>query len=547
MRWGLGVRAHREQSRATERALTAVEPAGWAWRGCIFAGALAVYTCLAAPIPFYDKGEPREALVVRSIVNGGDAVLPRPDGRNIAAKPPLFHWLASVPLRAGLRPEELAIRAPSIVAGAAGVAISASVGAGRFGRPAGLLTAVILGTAFEWQRAATQARVDMVLTLCVLVTILVWRAGLEQPGRRALIRVGYVAAALAVLTKGPVGIVLPLLVVIVDGLAREGVASLRPLVDVPGIAIALCLIGSWYGLAWLRAGHEFTHLQVVHENVARFIGWGKVAHAHGRLYYGGALAGGLLPWTIFVPGALLAMWRRSDRFSRFLVLWAVVVLGFFSLAAGKRSVYLLPLYPPVALLIGASLAGSLARRPARPLRIGLYVAAAVVAAVGLGIGLDGGPALAHALATRLEGSDRVRVPAAVAVLSAYKWEAVVMLFVVATASVGLARTERTSRRMGALLTVALIWSVGIVGVGTTSLAARLSPRDDAVRLRPVVSAAPGVCARGYVDHAFRYYIGRPIAACSAQSRVEGTVVVESTFDAGRGARRYALRPGTVPR
>src|SRR5262245_33882177 len=126
------------------RAVTAIEGPGWAWGGGIFAATVAVYACLAAPIPFYDKGEPREALVVRSITSGGDAVLPRPDGQTIASKPPLFHWLAAVPLYAGLRPEELAIRAPSIVAGAAGVALGATIAARRFGRPAGLLTAVVL-------------------------------------------------------------------------------------------------------------------------------------------------------------------------------------------------------------------------------------------------------------------------------------------------------------------------------------------------------------------------------------------------------------------
>src|SRR5262245_38663006 len=156
------------------------EPSVAATRAIIFVVSAALYAALAAPIPFYDKGEPREALVVQAIVRDHGVILPRRGGRDIPSKPPLFHWLAALAMRTGMIPEELAVRSPSVLLGAAGVALAATIAVRAHGVTAGLLTALVLGSSFEWLRAATQSRVDMTLTFFLLITTLAWHAAVSE-------------------------------------------------------------------------------------------------------------------------------------------------------------------------------------------------------------------------------------------------------------------------------------------------------------------------------------------------------------------------------
>src|SRR5262249_9207424 len=142
----------------------------------------------------------------------------------------------------------------------------------------------------------------------------------------------------------------------------------------------------WYGLAWRSGGVEFASRHLVQENVQRFVGWGTVAHRHPALYYVPALAGAFLPWTVAAPWALRQAWDRGRGEDRFLLVWIVTIIAFFSLAAGKRSTYLLPVFPPLAILTGATLAAGSARAPGRAARVGLVGGGAALLGVAAGVG-----------------------------------------------------------------------------------------------------------------------------------------------------------------
>ena len=115
-------------------------------------------------IPFYTKGQPREATVVWEIYHNGDWVLPLRNGHIIPSKPPLFHWLGtSVALALG-QLSEFSIRFPSAFLALLGVLLTYRVGVVLWGVEAGLIAGLTLATSFEWVRAATTARVDMTLT-----------------------------------------------------------------------------------------------------------------------------------------------------------------------------------------------------------------------------------------------------------------------------------------------------------------------------------------------------------------------------------------------
>ena len=265
---------------------------------------------------------------------------------------PLFYWLSALGVEAGIRPDELAIRSPSVLFGAGGVAITASLAAIHYGLAAGVMAALILGSSIEWARMATQARVDMTLTFFLVGAVIAWHRGLRTGGNLWSVRLGFLLSAAAVLTKGPVGIVLPLVITVAAAVVARTHRGLRRLLDPPGILVALCLCAAWYGLAWREGGAEFLEVHVFRENINRFMGRGAVPHGHGPLYYIPALAGGFFPWTLILPWALWSAWRRREPSDRFLLTWIVTVFGFYTLAAGKRSVYLLPLFPPLAVLTG---------------------------------------------------------------------------------------------------------------------------------------------------------------------------------------------------
>jgi 4-amino-4-deoxy-L-arabinose transferase-like glycosyltransferase len=510
----------------------------------VFVASVALYAALAAPIPFYDKGEPREALVVRAIVHDHALVLPLREGRDIPSKPPLFHWLAALAVQSGIRPEELAVRWPSVVLGAAGVALAAMLAARAHGAIAGVLAALVLGSSFEWLRAATQSRVDMTLTFFVVVATLAWRAGVAGAVGPSAVRLGYLAAAAAVLTKGPVGVVLPLLVVGADALAGGEVRELRRLIDLPAAAGMAGVCVGWYALAWHHGGAEFAARHVVQENLQRFVGWGRVAHRHAIAYYVPALAGAFLPWTLALPLTVRRLWQRPGGFDRFLILWVLVVLAFFSLAAGKRSTYLLPLFPPLAVLTGAGLAATVQQGPGRFGRVALLAGAVATLAVALAVGLDAGALVLGRATGLLRGSDVTRLPAAVAVVHEHR-----VAIAATLATIGMSLVVLIARvpggvpwRLGALATIAVAVSVGLTAFGTYPAALQLTTRAFAARVQGRLRPGSVLCACGYIDWPLRYYVGRTVPRCTVglADGADGGLVIRSMPGTRGGQPRYRL-------
>ncbi len=310
--------------------------------------------------PFYNYEEPKEALVVWEMVNRGNWVLPLRNGEETPLKPPLLHWLGALLALLTGRLNEFTIRFPSALAATAGVLLTFFFGYRLWGWRAGLLSALILATSPEWMRWAIIARSDMLLTFfSVAALMLFWWLWEEKTLGRWSLYLFYLLLGLAILAKGPVGILLPGLVVVCFlGVCRD-LPFLRQLRLVEGAVIVSLVAASWYLLASWQGGWEFFQKQILDENVFRFLGseQGGPSRNHAFYYYLPTLFAGMLPWSLFFPPLLYSLFRSRaelrDQRLLYPVAWCLVTLIFFSLASGKRSNYILVMYPAVALLLGS--------------------------------------------------------------------------------------------------------------------------------------------------------------------------------------------------
>jgi 4-amino-4-deoxy-L-arabinose transferase-like glycosyltransferase len=311
-------------------------------------------------VPFSTKGEPREALVVWEMTHGGGWILPRRNGVELPSKPPLFHWLGALTSLLRGTTDEWSIRFPSAalsLLGALGVLLA---GASLWTPRAGLLAALALMTMFEWARAATNARVDMSLTAGLELAFLSLLFFLRSRDVGWLAPL-YVGISVAVLGKGPIGLVLPGLTALIMFAVTRDFTPLRQMRLIRGACIVLALAGTWYALALWLGGWEFFQKQILSENLMRVVDSADdvdyVGHRHSVLYLLGALLLGTLPWTLFFPAVGRRLWRQRQEAARtdarvFLLVWIALVFAVYAAAVSKRSVYLLGLYPALALLLG---------------------------------------------------------------------------------------------------------------------------------------------------------------------------------------------------
>jgi 4-amino-4-deoxy-L-arabinose transferase-like glycosyltransferase len=162
----------------------------------------------------------------------------------------------------------------------------------------------------------------------------------------------YLSAALAVLAKGPAGAVIPALIIFCFVVLAGDLRSLSKFLSWPWLLIAVGIDVGWYLAAYQRGGAAFWHKQIIYENVERFLGEGKFEARQSVFSQAFWLVSRVVPWSLalILPIARWIRGQRQDSFGRFLHTWWLGVFVFFLFAAGYRAIYLLPIYPAVALL-----------------------------------------------------------------------------------------------------------------------------------------------------------------------------------------------------
>lgn len=461
----------------------------------------------------WNPDEPRYAEVAREMLLEPRAIehflVPRLNGERYDHKPPLHFWNIALfgALRGGV--DEVAARLPSLLAGIGSVLVVFALAGRLFGRKTAWLAAPIFVTSALVMWNARVGQIDMTLTFLELLAILFWARGrswapddpARNPGGHIANLLFFACLGLATLAKGPVGLIVPLLAVI-TWLAFErdgaGVADLRL---GRGLLLWAAIVLAWFGPAVWLAGESYFDALILDQTVSRYAE--ATYHPRPWHYYFRTLPGTFAPWTLLAPVTIYAAFRRSRRDPasrearavRFLLVWIASTFVFFSVSGGKRTVYLLALAAPLAMLTAY---GVLAIRDGWPRYRAVFLASAAAVPLLFGVVVLAVPGAASDLP---DGSIPEGTIASL--------QAVAAIPLVA----GLIGVYLAARRRPDLLTACLATGLGLTMSVT---AVRLLPLGDAFKSARVLSADLVQWAQPdepyaiypVPDAAFLFYTGR---------------------------------------
>jgi 4-amino-4-deoxy-L-arabinose transferase-like glycosyltransferase len=344
-----------------------------------------------------DRDEGSNAEAAREMVESGDWITPTLNGVPRFAKPILLYWLISgTYLAFGV--SEFTARLPSAAFGTALIVMQYLFARRILGPAAGLRAALMLLLSFEILGIARMVLTDMVLVFFTTLSIFSFFLAMWGEGTAKRWYWGfYLGMALATLTKGPVGVVVPLLAIVPYLLLtrrwRDVLRECRPLT---GTLVFFLVAAPWYATMLLLHGAEYV-ASGRRDTITRFF---SVVGFHGGtvLFYVPVLLLGFFPWSGFLPAALVQALRGSRKAaiqdpSRALAVlsgvWVLGVFTFFTLSSTRLPHYIAPMFPAAALLVAASWDRLLSGPAERAARLSLWLTLGTGCLLGLAfVGLD---------------------------------------------------------------------------------------------------------------------------------------------------------------
>ncbi len=355
-----------------------------------------------------DSDEAFYAEAAREMVASGDWITPHYNEQYRFEKPVLYYWLAAL-LYLVVGVGELAARVPSAGAGVVLVLITYLCARRWYDEATGVLAGAITATSFGYVAVARTALPDLLLacfitlgTWAALVALVAPRPHGSDPRRRWWLLLAGAALAGGFLTKGPVGVLLPALVVGPLALWRcwsqwasgpDGFRAPVRLAGDVGLLALVCLVlaAPWFVVMTETHGLAYLDRFFVGENVQRFVST-QYNTRRPFWYYLPIVVGGLLPWSPL----MLVWWRPMRRVAArlraiqpievWLGVWAFSPLLFYTLSIGQQPRYVLPVLPPLAVLLARAVSRRLAgvvSTPERPGRDRLLAAAGAISGTAL--------------------------------------------------------------------------------------------------------------------------------------------------------------------
>ena len=339
--------------------------------------------------------EPIYAQSLKEQIAQHNLVVPTFNARLMPDKPALNYWLMWTGVKM-LGMNSWGLRMGSAVVGAL-LVLYLIIGLRRlYGENIALISGLMTATALHSTVIFRGATPDPLLILTVTIALLSYLRGYLFPDIRSReILIAYAAMALATLDKGPIGFLLPGLIIVLFLLLRRELSFLwREGRLTWGVPIFLIIALPWYLAVGVETHWAWDRAFVFKQNIGRFSD-SMQGHRGPWVYYLISTFLGMLPWSIFLPQVFRDAWLSRQQFLRnhpktlFLLVWAAAWIGFFTLSATKLPNYVWEAYPPLFILLAAYFE-KVRAGATRPTRRGLILSAGVLFLIGLAMSLFAG-------------------------------------------------------------------------------------------------------------------------------------------------------------
>jgi dolichyl-phosphate-mannose-protein mannosyltransferase len=321
-----------------------------AFFGCLLLAAVMAFHLLGVR-GIFSPAEARYSLIAREMIESGDWIQPRFNHVRYDEKPPLLYWAIAASYR-WLGPSDFASRVPSALAFVGTAAITFAIAYELAGPAVAPLAALIyttsVGTFLFGRFVFTDTLLVFSTTLSLhgLARISRYRAG---PGSAISF---YLGMALAGLTKGLIGLLFPIVTAAAYGLLVERSGFWRRLRPAIGVTVLAIVFLPWH-VAMAVRDPAFVDFYIVNEHVRRFLGTREPIDYVSLSVCGFWIATlfWLLPWALFLPGALCSALKHDARRLAIPILWSSSVVGFFTLTGSRLEYYALPAVPALAVIV----------------------------------------------------------------------------------------------------------------------------------------------------------------------------------------------------
>jgi 4-amino-4-deoxy-L-arabinose transferase-like glycosyltransferase len=469
--------------------------------GALAAGFVLASLAVLALRTLVPPDEGRYAEIAREMFASGDWITTRLDGIKYFEKPPLQAWMNALTFTL-FGVGEWQARLWTGLCGIFGVLLTGLAGSRVFGARAGLYAALVLGSCFYWVLGSQVDSVDMglsgMMTLSLCALLLAQREGVGASTQRNWMLACWAGMALATLSKGLIGIVLPGGVLACYSLIARDWRIWTRLHLVKGLLLLLAIAAPWFILVGIR-NPEQPHFFFIHEHFARFLL--KEHHREAPCWiFLVLLAAGSMPWLGVLVPSLVAGARRNAlevagafRPRLLALVWLVFIVAFFSASSSKLPGYILPVFPALALLVGSHLE--------QAKRKGHMVNAAALVLVGLAL-LLAAPFAPHF--ARHDGEATLYAAYAV-------WINIAGMLALCGGVLAL-WMARHGRRDGQVLAIALsgflasqVLLAGFEPLGQARAGAALLPA-----MRGALTPATRLYSVGLYEQSLTFYLGRPV-------------------------------------
>ncbi len=301
-------------------------------------------------IYFMNPDESRYVDAAREMLMAHQWVTPTLNGTTFLDKPALFYWVEIIIIKTlGLHPWSVRL----VPVGFATLACVMNYIAGRllYDRKTAWFAALTLLTGTLFFIAAHYTNMDLMVASLIDCSLWLFLFWLQNP-KPAYLYGSYVIAGLAFLTKGLIAIAFPGLIILAFVLIYRRWEVLKKMHMVQGILIILAINLPWYLMVQHR-NPEFAYYFFYVQQFMRFAGDHSFNMRNPIYYYVMIIVAGMLPWSLFLVQSL---WQKCTQKETYIVLWIAIITIFFSIPASKTPGYILPVFPPVAFMIGRYLA-----------------------------------------------------------------------------------------------------------------------------------------------------------------------------------------------